>query len=391
MQNTIAAFLTKRKPPKIQREKGPSTEHLASLKKAWSSLRDTLSGKFSIRSQTAFAKRLSFLVDAGVPLTDALSMLHEQASYKAEQEILSEIVKDTKQGQALSKSLTKHPRFFGRFAVQIVQVGESSGTLSESLVYLAEELRKRHILRQKLIGAFIYPAVLVTASIGIIVFLMVYLFPKILPIFQSLNSELPWTTQTVIALSSFLQLWGWLVLIFLVVLSLSIAYGLKRSERLRYLRDHALIRLPVIGNVFQQYYAANTSRTLGLLLKSGMRLSDALPVTKDTTPNLVYKRLYGELGEAVVRGEKISTYLAKERTYFPDMLVHMVAVGERSGTLSETLVYLSDMYDAEVDDFTKNLSTLVEPALMIVMGIIIGFIAVSIITPIYGITQNLHS
>ncbi len=129
---------------------------------------------------------------------------------------------------------------------------------------------------------------------------------------------------------------------------------------------------------------------MGLLLKSGVALGEALAITSDTTKNLVYKKHYARLREGVDRGERLSLHMAKHTAVFPDMFGHMVAVGEKSGTLSDTLVYLSEMYEAEVDDFTKNLSTLIEPFLMVVMGLVVGFIAISIITPIYGITQNLH-
>jgi type IV pilus assembly protein PilC len=347
-------------------------------------------GGFSLKQRTSFAKRLAFLVDAGVPIVEALTILHAQGKPGTEERVLARIVEDTASGQALSKSLSRFPKFFDDFAVKLVKVGESSGTLSQSLVYLADELRKRQQLRSKVVGAFVYPAVLVCATVGITVFLMVYLFPKIMPIFASLHTELPLSTKIVIFLSTFLQHWGLLLLIGIIAFVMLTSLALKKSETLRYIRDDMVIRMPIIGSVMRSYNAANGSRTLGLLLKSGMRLSDALPVTADTTRNLVYKRLYTELAEAVIRGERISVPIMKERTYFPEMFGHMVAVGERSGTLSETLVYLSEMFDAEVDDFTKNLSTLVEPILMVVMGIIVGFIAISIITPIYGITQNLN-
>jgi type II secretory pathway component PulF len=166
---------------------------------------------------------------------------------------------------------------------------------------------------------------------------------------------------------------------------------LKRSKKFHIMFDKFAMKMPLFGAIIQYYNVANASRTLGLLLKSGIRLSEALPITAETTRNLVYRQEFYALGEAVNRGEKISTHLRRRTKYFPDVFGHMVAVGERSGTLSDTLVYLSQLYDAEVDEFTKNLSTLIEPALMMCMGILVGFIAVSIITPIYGITQNLGS
>ncbi len=384
-------FKKKEKAVKPLKEKGEKVDQLASLKKLGARFGDSFSGSMSLKAQTSFAKRLAFLIDAGVPIVEALVILKEQARTRPHTELLTSIVNDTTSGQSLAKSFGKFPKFFGGFAVQIIKVGESSGTLSQSLVYLAEELRKRQALKSKVIGALIYPAVLTVATVGITVFLMVYLFPKIMPIFQSLHSTLPLSTRIVIFLSTFLQQWGWLLLLIIIALIIAASIALKQSERLRYMRDDMLVRMPLLGPMFQSFYVANASRTLGLLLKSGMRLSEALPVTADTAGNLVYKRLFTELGTAVVRGERISTHLLRETKYFPDMFSHMVAVGERSGTLSETLSYLSDMYDGEVDEFTKNLSTLIEPVLMVAMGIIVGFIAISIITPIYGITQSIHN
>lgn len=352
---------------------------------------DAFSGGFSLKAQTSFAKRLAFLMDAGVPVVEALHMLKEQAKIKSHISVLSVVVEDTASGQALSKSFGKFPKFFNDFAVSIIRVGESSGTLSQSLIFLADELKKRQALRQKVAGALVYPAVLTVATVGITAFLMMYLFPKIMPIFSSLHTELPLTTKIVIAISTFLQLWGLWLLVGIIAFFFLVGFLIKKFKSIRYFRDDMLVRMPFLGIMFRSFYVANISRTLGLLLKSGMRLSEALPVTAETTGNLVYKKLLNELGEGVLRGERISANVAKHSAYFPDMFAHLVAVGERSGSLSETLVYLSEMYDTEVDDFTKNLSTLIEPALMIVMGVIVGFIAISIITPIYGITQSLQN
>ena len=150
------------------------------------------------------------------------------------------------------------------------------------------------------------------------------------------------------------------------------------------------MKIPIVGQIIQYYNLANSTRTLGLLLKSGINVSDAIPITGKTTSNLVYKHEFKNLGEIINRGERLSNYLKTKKAVFPDVLTQIVSVGERSGNLSNSLIYLSEMYEAEVDDFTKNLTNLIEPILMIFMGIIVGFIAISIITPIYGITQHLQ-
>jgi type IV pilus assembly protein PilC len=155
--------------------------------------------------------------------------------------------------------------------------------------------------------------------------------------------------------------------------------------------DRALVAAPLIGGMVRPFIIANSCRTLGLLLKSGVALEESLTIVADATGNLAYKKAYQSLSRGVSRGEKVSVQLERSPRLFPRMVVQMISVGEKSGSLPDTLAYLAELYEAEVDDRTKNISTLVEPALMIVMGLIVGFIAVSIITPLYGITQNLHA
>ena len=346
--------------------------------------------KFTLKEQTFFMKRLAFLINAGVPLVESLYILGGQMRAKGHVSILQKIIHDTSNGQTLSYSLSKFPNIFNEFSVQIIKVGESSGTLSQNLEYLADELKKRQALRSKVIGAFIYPALITSATFGITIFLTVYLFPKIMPVFISLHVQLPITTRTMIALSNLVVGWGILIAIIIIAGISIFTFTLKRNIRFRAQFDSTILRVPLFGRMMCFYNVSNTCRTLGLLLKSGVSLSEALLVTADTTSNLAYKREFVLLSDVVNRGENISSHLMRQRALFPDIMGHMVAVGERSGTLSETLVYLSSVYDAEVDDFTKNISTIIEPVLMIGMGVMVGFIAVSIITPIYGITQNLH-
>jgi type IV pilus assembly protein PilC len=344
----------------------------------------------STKEQTFFIKRLAFLIHAGVPVIETLHIMRGQSKSKAHGRILDAIIHDTSNGQALSKSFAKFPKLFNHFAIHIIKIGESSGTLSQNLNYLADELKKKQALKRKVIGAFIYPVIITIATFAITAFLMLYLFPKIMPIFTSLHMKLPITTRIVMFLSIFLQHWGLLVIILIILSFVIISIIRKKNLSFHFFVTRASMKIPVIGKVMRYYNVANGSRTLSLLLTSGIRLSDALPITSETTTNVVYQREYSTLGEAVNRGEQISTRLHERQEFFPDIFTHMIAVGERSGTLSETLAYLSELYDNEVDDFTKNLSTLMEPMLMVFMGLIIGFIAISIITPIYGITQSLQ-
>lgn len=345
--------------------------------------------RLSIKEQAFFIKRLSFLVRANVPILESLHMIEEQVKARSYSRILKKVIVDVSNGQSLAKAFSKFPNIFGVFAINIIKVGESSGILSQNLDYLAEELKKRHLLSRKIISAFVYPAVIAVATLAITGFLMLYLFPKITPVFTSLNMELPLSTKIVMAGSTFLQSYGIWLIGALAVFGVVMSFLVARVKAVHYTFDQILISTPVVGTVVQYYNLANSTRTLGLLLKSGLTLSEAIPLTADTTKNLVYRSEWRELSKTVNRGEQLSVFFKKHSRYFPAVMSQMVGVGERSGNLSPTLLYLSEMYEAEVDDFTKNLSSLVEPALMIIMGVLVGFIAISIITPIYGITQNL--
>ncbi|HVU79837.1 MAG TPA: type II secretion system F family protein [Candidatus Paceibacterota bacterium] len=345
-------------------------------------------GRFSLKEQVHFAKRLSFLMEAGVPLADGLAMLEAQANKRGS--VLGSVARDVTSGQALWRSMARFPRAFSDLAVSIVRVGEESGGLSESLAYLADELKKRQMLRGRLIGAFVYPAAVAAATLGIVLFLVLYLFPKLIPVFNSLHAELPFTTRAIIGLSFFLEQWGLWALLAIAVLAAGAALLLRQSERLRLLRDACALRIPIAGPLLVDYHAAGIARTLGLLLKSGLTLSEAIRLTARTVRNLAYRRGLASLAYAVERGEPVSVRLGAQAALFPAMFSQMLEVAERSGSLPDTLLYLSDLYEREVEEYAKNLSTLLEPALMVTMGLVVGFIAVSIITPIYGITQNLH-
>lgn len=345
---------------------------------------------FSLKEQTFFFKRLAFLINAGIPLAESLAVLREQSASRRHTRMYGHILKDIESGKSLSQAFGKFPRVFGAFSLSVIAVGEQTGALSQNLSYLADELKKKQILKRKIISAFIYPALITCATLGITAFLVLYLFPKITPVFMSLHATLPFTTRVVMSISVFMQHWGLLVLLGLILFAGIFFSILQKSSTFQRLFDRACLRLPVVGSVMRYYNLSQACRTLGLLLQSGVKLSEALPLTAGATSNLVYKSQYLALSAVVERGDRMSVHLRKHSAHFPHLLSHMVDVGERSGRLCETLFYVAELYDAEVDEFTKNLSTLIEPVLMIFMGVLVGFIAISIITPIYGITQNLH-
>lgn len=347
--------------------------------------------RLSLKEQARIFKRLSFLIQAHVPLLEALTLLRQQARSRSDIRLFDAIIKDISEGKSLAKSLRRFPRAFTLFAVHIIAVGEVSGTLSQNLHYLSEELHKKQQLRRKLISASIYPLLITIATLGITAFLMLYLFPKIMPIFASLHVALPFTTRVVMGTSIYLKHWGLLSLCVIALLLIVWIVILRRYPSVRFHMQSVMVHIPLLGTVLRHYHLAQGARTLGLLLKSGVTVSEALPITADTTQHLVYKKQFMLLSEAVMRGERLSVHVSNTPKLFPSLFCYMTTVGERTGTLSDTCIYLSELYEREVDDFTKNITIILEPALMIFMGLLVGFIAISIITPLYGITQNLHN
>ncbi len=345
--------------------------------------------RLTLKEQIFFAKRLSFFIHAGVPLIEALDIIRTQTKAKTKKELFNSIQKDIAEGQYLATSLARTGGIFNDFAINIIRVGEGSGILKENLSYLADELTKRKELRSKVTSALVYPAFITVATLGITILLTVFIFPKIMPIFVSLHVPLPLTTRALIAISAFLKSWGLLTLFLLILVCIALLILRNTYVRVRLITDSLLLSLPLAGSIAKNYNLANYSRTLGLMLRSGIPITTAMGVVSETTPNLLYKNAYAEITDVLVRGETVSQGLSRFPKLFPDVLTHMVSVGEKTGSLAQTLIYLAELYETEVNDLTKNLSSSIEPILMIVMGLIVGLIAVSIITPIYAITQHL--
>lgn len=344
-----------------------------------------------LQLQMIMVKRLSILLKAGVPILSAIKMMQKQTESKVTQFILDDLATGVANGQFLHTVLDKYRKYFGDFAINLIKVGEVSGTLHENLSYLAEEMKKEQELRRKVISALVYPIFIIIATIGMTLLLTLYVFPKILPLLQSFQGELPFTTRALIFTSHFLATWGWLVAILFVGCIILFSVLMKKWYSFHYYVDKIVLKIPIVGKLFQSYHMANFCRTLGILIKSDVRIVEAINITCKISTNFVYQKSLLGLGESVVKGGRISDYLELQGKLFPAMVSQMVTVGESTGKLSDSLLYLAEIYEAEVDDLTKNLSTSIEPMLMIFMGIVVGFVALSIITPIYSFTSNISN
>ena len=345
--------------------------------------------RVSLQDKILFCRHLSIGLKSGMTLLNVLKMIRNQPHSNFFRKIMDSLITDVTNGVFLSKSLEKFKSTFGGLFINIIKVAETSGTLPENLNYLAQELRKRHELQSKVRGALIYPIIILVVTIVIATSMIIFVFPKLLPLFASLKVELPLPTKILLFIADFLTdygLWFFLgLVIFLGAFRLSL-----RLKSFRFLLHRFLIFLPLFGKVMVNLNLVNSARTLSLLLRSGVKIVEAINITSDTITNLVYKREFTKSSEVVRKGEFLSKYFGKKKKYFPTIFVNMVEVGENTGNLTDNLNYLAEYYEGEVDDFVRNLSGIIEPIMLIFMGVIVGFIALAFITPMYKLTQGLR-
>lgn len=341
-----------------------------------------------LQEKILFTKNLALALKAGISLVNSLKLFRNQTKNRSFQKIVDDLIANTNTGVFLSVSLEPYKEVFGDLFVNIIRVAETSGTLPENLIYLGEELKKKSDLRKKVKGAMIYPMIILVATVGIAATMVVFVFPKILPLFASFKADLPFTTRMLIAVSDVLSAYGIWIFIGLLLFIIGLRFSLRFPGPKRVFHN-MLFFAPLFGRAIVNFNMANMTRTLGLLLRSGVKIIEALTITGATLTNVVYRRKLETAAEHVRRGEFLSKYLSNEPRKFPGILVNMIEIGENTGNLTDNLFYLADYYENEVDDFVKNLSSILEPVLLLLMGGIVGFIALSFITPIYQLTRQI--
>lgn len=346
--------------------------------------------RVSLKEKMFFARHMAIMSRSGMQILDILHTLKRQTRSKTFGKILDELTDSVKNGQFLSEGLKKHHALFGDFFINIMHVGEISGTLAENLEYLAESLKKKRELESKVKGAMVYPAIILMATFGITAALTFFIFPKILPIFRSLNVELPLITRIFIKLSTFMLEHG-IAAIGGAIVVIIVVWLLLKIKALRYLWHRFLLMVPFVGNMMINFNMVSFVRALSLLLKSGVKIVQALEITAKSSTNLVYKRTLEQIASSVGQGDPIGKHLAAHPKLFPAVFTEMIAVGEETGRLTDTGTYLADYYEGELDTATKSLSNILEPLLLIVMGFVVGFVALAIILPIYEVSQNINS
>ncbi len=342
----------------------------------------------SLEEKALFSKHLSVMLRSGIPIIEALEISRTSAQGKLKK-IIKEVQSAVAAGHPLSRAFAQHPKVFPPLFVNVVNAGEQSGTLVENLENLAEELEKDKILIEKVKGAMLYPVIIVIATFGLGMVLSFVVLPKITPLFDGLNADLPTSTKMLIAFTDIVEAHG-TVLFWSIIGFVSLFLWLIKQRFSKPVTHWILLHTPVLGKLVLYSNLARFSRTLGMLLKSGVNIDEALDITRTTVSNIYFQRSLDEVNLRISRGVKLAAALSEYKSLYPLMFVRMVHVGEESGRFEESLLYLSGLYEDEVDTATKSLSTALEPALLIFIGLVVGFLALSIITPIYNVTGNIQ-
>lgn len=348
--------------------------------------RDISIGSASPAQVSIVAKQLAVMLRAGLTIQESLVIARDSSRSKLKS-ILSSILVSITAGQKFSRALETYPHIFSGLFVNAVRAGETSGTLVENLEQLAVQLHKDQELISKIRGAMIYPLVVLVAAFFLGMGLAFFILPQITPLFERLNVELPITTKIIIWASKQIQANG--IFIFLGIIGgIASLTTLIRQKWMQPITHGILLRIPILSPLTKQANLARFSRTLGTLLGSGLTIDEALSILVTTMDNYYYKQALAKVQRLVTRGSKLSINLDEYEWLFPKLVTRMVGVGEESGKLNETLLFLAEYYEAELDTSAKSLATAIEPLLLVGIGLFVGFLALSIITPIYEITGN---
>ncbi|ABF45059.1 type II secretion system protein [Deinococcus geothermalis DSM 11300] len=340
-----------------------------------------------LKQVAIFSKQLATLINAGVPLVQALAILQRQIENKTFQNIIKSIRTDVESGTPLSEALVKHPKVFNRLYINLVRAGETSGTLDSILERIAAFQEKELGLRGKLKSALTYPVVVLVFAIGITYFLLTTIVPQFAGILAQLNAPLPLITRALMAVSDFLQHSGLLILVFVAVLVFAYRWFYKTPKG-RHVIDDIKLRLPVFGNLLQKSAISSFARTFGLLIGSGVNIIESLEITKGTANNAIVEDTIENAKNVVMVGEPMSASLATSKV-FPPMVVSMVAIGEETGSLDSMLVKVGDFYDREVDEAVASLTAAIEPLMIVFLGGIVGTIVAGMFLPMFSIIGQL--
>lgn len=336
------------------------------------------------RDLVLFSRRLSIMVKSRVPLAEALTTLARQTTDYDLRIAINKLAEDVEGGMSLSKALSQYPKYFSRFFVNMVKAGESSGKLSENLVYLADYLERNYHIQGKIKGALFYPIVITITFIAVVNLMIYLIFPNLSKALSENVSTLPTITKIVFGASEFLRRWNLLILLLLIGGSVGLWYFLTKTKKGQYKLQLFSLKMPLINDLVKKVYLTRFADNLSTLLASGLPISQSLKITADLIGNKVYKDIINEAREKVVRGESMGMALTNHPQYIYPLVVQMILVGEKTGTLDSSLKNVVHFYQSDIDSTIDNLTNLIQPLLIIVLGLMIGGLAIAVFLPLYS-------
>lgn len=331
-------------------------------------------------------RQIAIMINAGLTLVDSFDILKKQTTKESVMKLLEDIDREIKGGNTFSSALRKYPNLFSNLYIALVRSGEASGKLAEILLKLAENLEKQREFRGKLKGALVYPAIVVTAMLGVMFIMITFVVPKLLSLYKDFNTTLPLSTQILITVSDFMaKFWPFIIVGVFSGVTLLKRYLKTTPGRLMY--DTAILKVPVINEVIKMAALVDSTRTLSILISSGVSILEALLIIIDTSENIIYQNAFKEIYKQVEKGISLGQAMTNAMI-FPPILVQMTMVGEQTGHLDDTLGRISHYFEMESEMAIKAVTTLIEPAILVFLGIGVGFLVMSVITPIYNLTGS---
>ena len=332
------------------------------------------------------AKNISAMINAGLSLSRALSVIERQSGNKNLKAIAVGLSESIKKGSSFNEALAAYPKVFSELFIAMVKAGEESGSLSESLSVVGMQMERSEELSRKIRGAMIYPTIVITAVAIVGVLMLIYVVPTLTSTFTALGVKVPLATQVIVTISDFMVAH---VLLVLSLIAVAVVGGIAfvRSKLGSTIVLAASLHIPVINEIVRETYTARASRTLSSLLSSGVPVLDALSITKEVVHARSFAKVIGEAAERVRKGEPLSTAFVENAKLYPILMGDMLSVGEETGKVAEMLKQIAEFYESDVSDKTKDLSTIIEPVLMLIIGVVVGVFAVSMIAPIYSLSS----
>lgn len=342
---------------------------------------------FNTAELAHFSKQFSVLIAAGVPLVQSLEIMEEQSQKERVKEMLAELRATVESGESFSEALEEHPEFFPPLFVHLVKAGETGGILDEVLEELSEYYKRRDKINKEVQGALYYPAALIVVALIVVMILLTFVLPTITDMLVGMGGELPLPTVVLIAVSDFFNNYWWAAFGLIILAGAGLGYYVKTdSGKAR--KDRLILKLPVVGDLLRKIIISRFSNTLALLLQSGVNIINSLPVLENVVDNVVYREVLKEARARVREGNNLSVPLEKSEK-FPPIVIQMIQVGEETGNLDEMLQRLSNYYDVEVENAIEGGISLIEPAIILFMAVIVGGIVASVILPLFSVYQQI--